>query len=217
MIVDDNVQLLQFMQATLEKRYSVFLAQDVSEALLKLRTIPRPSLIIADIMMDGADGFTLLEKISERAGYNDIPFIFLTAMSGEKQRIKGLDLGAVDYIEKPFSISEIVAKIDAFIKLRKRQKKQDLWYLKNRMQGVFSDAEQNIEYPQNPGFDAICEKYGISERDMEIIRSLLKGLLYKEIAANLKISLRTVEYSISRIYKKCGVTNKSELITKFLS
>ncbi|MBN2442607.1 MAG: substrate-binding domain-containing protein [Spirochaetales bacterium] len=217
LIVDDNVQLLQFIQASMEHKYSVYLARDVSEALFKLKTIPLPSLIISDIMMDKADGFTLLAEISEMEGYNYIPFIFLTAMSSEKERIKGLGMGAVDYIEKPFSISELDAKIDSLISLRKRQKKHDMKYYKNRLQGVIYDIEQNLADPRNPGFENNCKKYGIRGRETEIIKLLMDGLLYKEIAAKLNISLRTVEYSISKIYKKCDVSNKSGLFTKFLS
>jgi DNA-binding LacI/PurR family transcriptional regulator/signal transduction histidine kinase/DNA-binding NarL/FixJ family response regulator len=217
LIVDDNVQLLQFMQASLEKEYNVFLARDVPEAHFKLKTMPRPDLIIADIMMDGEDGFTLLEELSATEGYSDIPFIFLTAMSGKKERIKGLGLGAVDYIEKPFSIAEIRSKIESIIALRRRQEKQDIEYIKNRIDRVFSGIEQSITGHKKQGFNSICKKYGVSGREPEIIRLLLSGLLHKEIAAQLNISLRTVEYHISKIYKKCGVSNKYDLFTKFQS
>jgi DNA-binding LacI/PurR family transcriptional regulator/signal transduction histidine kinase/DNA-binding NarL/FixJ family response regulator len=215
LIVDDNVQLLQFMQASLEETYNVFLARDVPEAHFKLKNMPRPDLIIADIMMDGADGFMLLEELSAREGYNDIPFIFLTAMSGEKERIKGLGMGAVDYIEKPFSIEEIRAKIESIIALRRRQEKQDIEYIKSKIDGIFPGMEQHITGTTKQGFDSICKKYGVRGREPEIIRLLLSGLLHKEIAAQLNISLRTVEYHISKIYKKCGVNNKYDLFTKF--
>ena len=215
LIVDDNVQLLQFMQASLEKTYNVFLARDVPEAHFKLKTISPPDLIIADIMMDGTDGFTLLSELSSMDGYSDVPFIFLTAMSGEKERIRGLGLGAVDYIEKPFSISEILAKIDSLIALRRRQEKQNIENIKNKIEGLFSGLEQGIASPTKQSFDTICKKYSLSGREPEIIRLLLSGLIHKEIAARLNISLRAVEYHISKIFKKCGVSNKYDLFTKF--
>jgi DNA-binding NarL/FixJ family response regulator/anti-sigma regulatory factor (Ser/Thr protein kinase) len=215
LIVDDNVQLLQFMQTSLEEKYNVFLARDVAEARFKLNSIPRPALIISDIMMDGKDGFSLFSEVSAMERYKDIPFIFLTAMSGEKERIKGLGLGAVDYIEKPFSIAEIRAKINSLVALRRSQEKQDIEFIKNKIDGLFSGMQQSILGPSKQGFNALCKKYGIRGREPDIIKLLLRGLLHKEIAAQLNVSQRTVEYHISKIYKKCGVNNKYELITKF--
>ncbi len=213
-IIDDNIHLLKFMQSSLEKTYNVFLARDVAEARFKLKTIPRPDLIIADIMMDGPDGFTLLSELAAMDVYNDIPLIFLTALGGEKQRIRGLGLGAVDYIEKPFSLAELTAKIDSIVALRKRQEKQDIVHIKNRIDGLFSGIGENITGSTKQGFDSFCEKYGVNGREPEIIRLLLKGLVQKEIAAKLNISLRSVGYQLSKIFKKCGVSNKYDLFTK---
>jgi len=214
LIVDDNIQLLKFMQSSLEKTYNVFLARDVPEAHFKLKTIPHPDLIIADIMMDGADGFMLLSDLAAMDGYNDIPFIFLTAMSDEKAKTKGLGLGAIDYIEKPFSIADLLAKIDSLIALRKRQEKQDIVHIKKGIERAFFGLEQNISGPTKQSFDSLCTKYGINGREPEIIQLLMSGLMHKEIAARLNISLRGIEYHIVKIYKKCGVSNKYELFNK---
>ncbi|MBN2738198.1 MAG: substrate-binding domain-containing protein [Spirochaetales bacterium] len=215
LIVDDNIQLLHFIQSSLEKSYNLLLAKDVSEALFKLKTGPRPDIIIADIMMDGEDGFALLKKVTAKEKYNNIPFIFLTAMSGEEQRVKGLDLGAVDYIEKPFSIVELTSKIDSIINLRLRQEKQNIDSIKHKINSLFSNISEETTSIRKKNFSAVCDEYGISGREPQIIELIIKGMLHKEIAAQLNISLRGVEYHIAKIYKKCGVANKYELIAKF--
>ncbi len=214
-IIDDNIQLLKFVQAAFADSYNVFLARNSTEALARLKIIPRPDLIVSDVMMDGADGFELLSALSSVEGYNDIPFIFLTALGGENEKLKGLDLGAVDYIEKPFSIATLRAKIESIIALRARQEKQDRERMRNKIDGLFSGSDRNALLSVKSGFERTCEKYGIVGREREIIRMLMAGLVNKEIASFMSVSQRAVEYHITKIYKKCGVNNKFDLLNKF--
>jgi len=214
-IIDDNTQLLKFIQAAFSKIYNVFLARNTAEALVKIRIIPRPDLIISDVMMDGEDGFRLLSAISAKEGYNNIPFIFLTALGGERAKLKGLDLGAIDYIEKPFSITALRAKIESIIALRDRQERQDREHIRNGIDGLLSGSANNTTRLVKSGFEGMCDKYGIAGREKEIIRMLVRGLMNKEIALCMNVSQRTVEYHITKIYKKCGVNNKYDLLNKF--
>ncbi|MBN2738864.1 MAG: substrate-binding domain-containing protein [Spirochaetales bacterium] len=215
LIVDDNLQLLRFMQASLDQSYNILLAKSVSEAMFKLKTDSRPDLIIADIMMDGPDGFSFLKELSRLKEFSNIPFIFLSAMNDEQAKKKGLGLGAVDYIEKPFSIEEIHQKINSHFKLRKRQEAQDLRMIKNKIENLFYKLSDVPGESSSSTFDTICREFSVIGREKEILRFLLTGLLHKQIAAQLNISLRTVEYNIAKIYKKCNVSNKYELFTLF--
>ncbi|MBN2737645.1 MAG: substrate-binding domain-containing protein [Spirochaetales bacterium] len=215
LVVDDNIQLLYFMQVSLEKDYNVFLAQSVSEALFNLKTNPRPDLIIADIMMDGEDGYELLSQISAMESFRDIPFIFLTAISGAQARIKGLSLGALDYVEKPFSITEIKAKIDSHILYKNRQRSRHFDYLKNKIEDVFNHLDTSGEVNSRIDVEAVCRKFALTGRKPVILKLLLEGFLHKQIASELNITLRTVEYHIASIYKRMGVTSKYELVSKF--
>ena len=211
LIVDDNIQLLKFMQTSLSETYNVFLSQSTDDALIKIEVMPRPDLIISDVMMDGPDGFQLLSALSEKEGYSEIPFIFLTALKREKEKLRGLELGAVDYIEKPFSIATLRAKIDSIITLRQKQAKLDIKRFRKKFETLFTDSDISIS-----NFDYVCSNYGLTSREQDIVRMLIKGLLHKEIASYIHLSLRGVEYRISKIYKKCGVKNKSNLLKKFL-
>lgn len=82
----------------------------------------KPELVILDIMLPGMDGIEILTKMKESAQYNTIPVIMATAKGQEYDRIRGLDLGADDYIVKPFSIMEMVSRVKAV--LRRSQPQQ---------------------------------------------------------------------------------------------
>lgn len=82
----------------------------------------KPDLIILDVMLPGMDGIELLSKMKESAQLNDIPVIMATAKGQEYDRIRGLDLGADDYIVKPFSVMEMVSRVKAV--LRRSQPQQ---------------------------------------------------------------------------------------------
>ncbi|MBN2536128.1 MAG: substrate-binding domain-containing protein [Spirochaetales bacterium] len=214
-IVDDNIQLLKFIQTTLSESYNIYFARNTAEALIKLKIIPSPDLIISDIMMDGEDGFGFLSALSAKEGFNDIPFIFITALGGEKAVVKGLDLGAVDYIEKPFSIAALRAKIESIIALRGRQEKHDRECIRNRIDGLLYGLNKDTGDAESSRLERLCKKYVILGREREIIRMLVSGLLNKEIAGCMNITQRTVEYHITKIYKKCGVNNRYDLLNIF--
>ena len=88
----------------------------------------RPSLIILDIMLPGMDGIEILTKMKESVEYNSIPVILASAKGQEYDRIKGLDMGADDYIVKPFSIMEMISRVKAV--LRRSQPRQTSKVLK---------------------------------------------------------------------------------------
>jgi len=75
-----------------------------------------PSLLLLDIMLPGEDGAAILKRLKQSAKYKALPVIMLTAKSAEYDRIKGLDLGADDYITKPFSVLEVIARVRAVLR-----------------------------------------------------------------------------------------------------
>ncbi|MBN2441468.1 MAG: substrate-binding domain-containing protein [Spirochaetales bacterium] len=215
LIVDDNVQMLHFLKVSLKKTYNIFLATDVQTALEKLKTIDRPELIISDIMMDGIDGHTFLATLTKTEDYCDIPFIFLSAASGKDEEIRGLAGGAIDYIKKPFSITELEKKIHSIITLRTKMKKREIIKIRKRLDNFFSKIEEGDHLISERNFESLCSKYDISSREEEIIKLLLEGHINKEISDMIHISKRAVEYHITKIFKKIGASNRFDLITIF--
>src|SRR6478609_6432002 len=111
LVVDDEPRLLSLLERGLRTQgFDVQTAGSADEALSLARADP-PTLAVLDVMMPGADGFELLEAL--RGVVPGVPVIMLTARSAVEDRIHGLELGAVDYMAKPFSFRELTARIRA--------------------------------------------------------------------------------------------------------
>ena len=110
LVVDDEKPIVEILKLNLQKEnYEVYEAYDGEEALLKAKTI-QPDLILLDVMLPKIDGFTVCRKIRETSS---VPILMLTAREEEVDKVLGLELGADDYITKPFSVRELMARIKA--------------------------------------------------------------------------------------------------------
>jgi two-component system alkaline phosphatase synthesis response regulator PhoP len=112
LLADDEKDIVEFLQYNLKQEgFEVVSAYDGLETLDKIKE--NPHLIILDIMMPGMDGYEVCKRIRSTTGFENTPIIFLTAKSGEVDEIKGLDLGASDYIQKPISPRKLIARVKA--------------------------------------------------------------------------------------------------------
>ena len=112
LVVDDEDDILHFLELVLrEKGYDVATASGGHEALTKAQ-IERPHLILLDIMMPQMDGWEVLKLLRVDEGTADIPVAMLSARTEAKDRVQGLQEGAIDYICKPFSLQELLVKIE---------------------------------------------------------------------------------------------------------
>ncbi|MCW9095141.1 MAG: response regulator transcription factor [Ignavibacteriaceae bacterium] len=126
LLVDDEEDILEFLKYNLEREnFEVLVSTNGEDALKQLSQ--SPDLIVLDIMMPGMDGFELYELIKKNKESQEIPIIFLTAKSGETDEIKGLDLGASDYIQKPISPKKLIARIKSNLRksIGQEKKKQE--------------------------------------------------------------------------------------------
>jgi len=108
--VDDNPENLNALKNTLKESYMVYpnpSAQDMFELLEHIR----PDLILLDVEMPGMNGYEAIKKLKSDDKYRTIPVIFLTSMTGEESEKEGLQLGAVDYIQKPFVTPVLLERI----------------------------------------------------------------------------------------------------------
>lgn len=121
LIVDDiptNIKILHdFLQ---QSDYKVSIAKNAESAFKKLDKI-EPDLILLDIMMPGINGFEACERLKQDPKTQDIPIIFMTALADEVDKVKGLSMGAVDYITKPIHTDEVLARIKVHLKLKRTQ------------------------------------------------------------------------------------------------
>jgi two-component system, OmpR family, response regulator VicR len=110
LVVDDEKPIAQILRYNLEQEgYTVVMAHDGDEALLMMRR-ERPDLVLLDIMLPKKDGFEVCREIRRT---DDVPIIMLTAKETELDKVLGLELGADDYVTKPFSSREVVARVKA--------------------------------------------------------------------------------------------------------
>ncbi|NWF49102.1 MAG: response regulator transcription factor [Ignavibacteriaceae bacterium] len=205
LLADDHTDIVEFLKYNLEKNhFTVITAFNGNEALEKLSE--NPDLIILDIMMPELDGFETLKKIREDKNFDRIPILLLTAKEGELNEIKGLELGANDYIKKPISPYKLIARIKSNLRSTKisETKQAPLLNVKygpieinKETYEVFIDGDQKI-FPR---------------KEFEILYLFLtnpgkvfsREMILNEIwGVEVNIIDRTVDVHIRKIRKKLG-------------
>jgi len=144
LVVDDEPRMTQFIRMNLElEGYRVVEAHDGLEALEKVRQ-DLPDLVILDVMMPKLDGFEALKMIRE---VSDVPVIMLTVRADEEDKVRGLSLGADDYVAKPFGTRELISRVEAV--LRRTQSlakpKDTILHIDDRLSVDFNKHEVIVE------------------------------------------------------------------------
>lgn len=186
LIVDDTEVNIDILVEALGDDYEVAVAMDGETALESVEE-EIPDIILLDIMMPGMDGYEVCRKIKENEMTKDIPVIFLTAMSDILSKTKGFEMGAVDYVTKPFDILEVKARVHTQLALRiakyelldknqiLEQKTEELQTAVNELE-VFSHAiSHDLKSPLRAierYSDIIFEDYG-STLDEEAVQMIL--------------------------------------------
>jgi DNA-binding NarL/FixJ family response regulator len=157
-----------------------------------------PDLIISDIRMPGMDGYQLVRNLRSHARTRLVPIVFLTAKDETADRIAGFRTGVDAYVTKPFEPDELVAIVAGILE---------------RVQRTHSDLARLFGEHETAGHEfQRDEKLTVAE--WRVAETVARGLSNKEIAAELNLSLRTVEGHISRILDKEGLNNRVELALK---
>lgn len=213
LIVDDDKNILEILEFNLKNEgFDIECAFSAEEAMKKLST---PfTLIMLDVMMGGMSGYKMAEKL--RSEGNMIPIIFLTAKDTENDMLTGFSVGADDYISKPFSIKEVIARIKALIKRLRNVSVENKICHKMLFDDIVIDLEVKelaIKGEQivltKTEFEILALLAENTERVFsreEIIDSVWEGTAF--------ITVRTVDVHITRLRKKMGdyasiITNRS--------
>ena len=143
LLVDDEKDIVEFLEYNLKQEgFEVITAYDGNEALQKLPE--KPDMVILDIMMPNIDGFEVCRRIRENKAYSEMPVIFLTAKGAEADEIKGLELGASDFIKKPISPKKLIARVNS--NLRKKYKDEKNFPVKIQTGPLEIDRERYVVY-----------------------------------------------------------------------
>ena len=135
LIVDDSVVQAARLKAILEDEYDITVAQKAEDGL-RWASDENFSLILLDVMMPGMDGFTLLKKLQEEIITQSVPVILITSLSGVADERRGLVLGAVDYITKPFDPLIVQARVNTHVKLYRYRRQIERQSLTDQLTGV---------------------------------------------------------------------------------
>jgi DNA-binding NarL/FixJ family response regulator len=213
LVVEDNNNLLASLVNSLKNDYNILFAANAFEAFNVIPQSQKIDLIISDIMMDKMDGYEFFERYKKKYINNDTPFIFLTAKTSSDDRKKGLSLGAIDFICKPFAADELKLKIKSIMDNIDRIQKQSVMTLRERVINVFENGGNVfIQQENNPfNIDEFAGKYNFTGRENQVFKFIIEGKMNKEMADELNISISSVKKYVFNIYRKLGVNTRLEL------
>ncbi len=207
LIVEDEIAISDLIKIELEERcYRCDVAND-GEIAAELIERKNYDLILLDIMLPKIDGYELLEYIKQKA---NIPVLFITAKNQTKDKIKGLNLGADDYITKPFEIEELIARIEAV--LRRYNNGNEVQNIGDISINVVSRTvmRNGKEISLTPKeFDLLV--FLIQNKNFALYRETIFEKVWGE---ELEFETRTLDLHIQRLRKKIGWKDKIKTIYK---
>ena len=178
LIVDDNTTNLGVLSDYLDKLgFEVRVARNGNSALERV-ALDLPDLILLDVMMPGLDGFETCKRLKEAPETHNIPIIFMTALTDTTDVVKGLSLGAVDYITKPLQQEEVIARIQLHLKLRTLTKKLEsqntlLQIEVEQRKTAEADLQQALQRLQT------AQKQIIAQEKMAALGTLTAGIAHE--------------------------------------
>ncbi len=205
LLVDDEPDIVEFLKYNLEKQnFEVIVGHNGLEALDKL--VENPDLILLDIMMPKLDGFETCKRIREKKQYGNVPIIFLTAKSGEIDEIKGLELGASDYVQKPISPNKLIARVKSNLRKAESIAPKKSEPIKINYGPIEIDKEKYEVFIDG-------EKKVFPRKEFEVLYFLINNpgrvfgreILLKEVwGSDVYVVDRTVDVHVRKIREKLG-------------
>ena len=180
LLADDNADMRGYVQRLLKEHFHVVSAENGKSALEKA-LLKRPDLVLTDVMMPEMDGFQLLAALRDHPSTKTVPVIMLSARAGEEARIEGLEATADDYLTKPFTSRELIARVDAHLKMARlrQQAAEHEAVLTNEVRKAQRLAGETLEH--------IPDAYFMFDRDFRILHmnpaaeELMKGGLRPQL------------------------------------
>jgi len=157
---DDNADMRAYVSRLLSSHFDVETVAD-GEAALRAAVASPPDLILSDIMMPKLNGFGLLQSLRSDPHLREIPITLLSARAGEESKIEGIAAGADDYLVKPFSANELLARVETALKLKQvRDKARDEIFQSESRFRAFVTASSDVVYRMSPDWSEMRELQG---------------------------------------------------------
>jgi len=193
LLVDDNPKYVKDVLPSYG--YEVTVALDGINALRILQNSDKDfDLVILDVIMPNMDGWETLKVIRANDSLKELPIIMLTALDEDYQQVSGLKFGADDYIVKPFTLPNLLARIEALLR-RSKWKDERVRSLKTT---ISIKSDESID--------------DLTSREKEVLELVAKGVSNQAIADKLYVKEVTVKTHLNNIFKKLNVTNRTQAV-----
>ena len=209
-IIEDETSIIQLVQHNLEKDgFIVSSAINGNEGLKDLKKF-EPNLLLLDWMLPDLSGIEICKSIRKDTSYKNLPVIMLTAKGEEEDKIKGLDSGADDYLTKPFSYNELLARIKAILRRSDPKTVSDTLEfndlrLDRLEKRVFRDS---IEIKLGPTEFRLLEFFLTNPKRVFSRDQILENVWPN----NINVETRTIDVHVRRLRKSININNNKELI-----
>ena len=205
LVVDDEPDLLELVRLNLSQAgFQVDTAASGSEAMKSLQAA-RPDLMVLDLMLPDLSGTDLCRKLRSDPKYAELPIIMLTARADEVDRVVGFELGADDYVTKPFSPRELVLRVRAVLRRRNTSAKESSLLVHGALQ---LDAARHRCFIGNAEVDLTAKEFELLSQLMRRPGRVMTrdGLLDSVWGADITVTTRTIDTHVKRLREKLGET-----------
>ncbi len=197
LIVDDLPDNLALLSDALEQAgHMVLVALDGITALERMQRL-KPDIVLLDALMPGIDGFETCRRIKARAEFEDVPVLFMTALTESEHVLEGFAAGGVDYVTKPIHPEQVLARVASHLRTARalRQAREAA------QQAPAPDAEEVRA--------ALARRYQLTAREVEVLEWVACGKTNRDIGEILGLSPRTVNKHLEHVYVKLGVETRT--------
>ncbi len=209
LLAEDEPSLGQIIKESLETRSFIVLLCENGEKAMQIYQNESPELLVLDVMMPKKDGFTLAKEI--RAIDEHIPIIFLTAKSQTQDVVEGFTIGGNDYLKKPFSMEELIVRINNLLNRTQVQKTSEILTLGNF---IFDFPKQTLQFKE-------AEKVQLTHREAHLLYHLIKNrnqvldrsLILNKLWGNDDFfNARSMDVFISKLRKKLSADDSIQIL-----
>src|SRR5690606_14567919 len=201
LIVDDLPDNLALLSDALEQvGHMVLVALDGTTALERMNRL-KPDIVLLDAMMPGIDGFETCRRIKANAEFEDVPVVFMTALTESEHVVEGFAAGGVDYVTKPIVPEQVLARVASHLRTARSLRDARL------------AAQQPPARDAGAVREALARRYQLTAREVEVLEWVACGKTNRDIGEILGLSPRTVNKHLEHIYVKLGVETRTAAAT----
>jgi DNA-binding NarL/FixJ family response regulator len=201
LLVDDTPDNLAMLLDVLGRDYKVLVAESGESALEQLQYV-QPNIILLDVLMSGMDGFDTFRQVRRLPEFMDTPVLFLSGVDDIDHKLRGLHLGAVDYITKPFHPEEVLARVESQLRVHSRGR---------HLQSINQDLDAELSLQKQPVSSRSPEALlvlGLTPREAEVLFWIAEGKTSPEIALILDAAPTTIKKHVNHILEKLALENR---------